>query len=217
MAQYHGTCSTAAGTAAKVVTCSEFTRNTGSRIAVKFSAANTAASPSLNVNGTGAAAIWQDGAAAASGCWKANETCLFEFDGTYWNLLKGKGGVSAWTDISGACPVSKGGTGATSAAAALAALGGAKMALYNATVGTGWSTNSSGGYKITVSVSGITANDVPVVGVKMSDDVSAATNQGKAFACINRITTAANSITCYAFTTKPTTSISIQLLVVRNA
>ena len=56
---FYGTCSTAAGTAAKVVTCSEFTSadlENGTLLLVKFAEANTASqsSLSLNVNGTGA-------------------------------------------------------------------------------------------------------------------------------------------------------------------
>lgn len=304
-AQYHGTSSTAAATAAKVVTCEEFVRNTGSRIAVKFTAANTASNPTLNVNGTGAASIYMEGAAATSGCWAANEVCLFEYDGTYWNLIKtskttslselsgtlpvnqggtgatdaatartnlgvtpanigaatsdhshsltslsgtlsvAKGGTGATdaatarsnlgitpgnigaatanhshalTSMTGTLSIAKGGTGATTAAAALAALGGATMNLYTASIPTsGWSGNSTNGYTRTITVSGIKATDVPVVGVQLSSDAAAAKNQGAAFACINRITTAANSITCYAYSSAPKTAITIQLLVVRSA
>lgn len=123
----------------------------------------------------------------------------------------------ALSDCSGTLPISKGGTGKTSAAAALSALGGATMTLLNASIDTSWATNSSGGFYKTVSVSGVLASDVPVVGIVMSSDVSAATLQGKAFANVNRITTAANSITLYAFSTAPTTAFTIQLLIVRKA
>lgn len=119
------------------------------------------------------------------------------------------------SDITGVLPISKGGTGATSAAAACAALGCASRSYYKCSVNTTWSTNSSGGFYKTISISGILATDVPVVGVVLSSDVSAATLQGQAFACVNRITTAANSITLYAFKTKPTTTFSLQLLVIR--
>lgn len=214
MAQYHGTCSTSAATTAKVVTCSGFTLATGAKIAVKFTYANTASSPTLNVNSTGAISIRQIGAAAASGAWAASEVCLFEYDGTYWNLIKASVTLS---NITGTLAISKGGTGSTTASAALSALGGATMSLYTCTCNTSWTTNSSGGYYKTITVSGILSTDVPVVGVQMSTDVTAATNQGKAFACINRITTASNSITCYAFSSAPTTSITLQLLVVRSA
>ena len=51
----YGTCSTAAGTAPKVVACEAFDKLiVGATIRVKFDAANTAANPTLNVNSTGA-------------------------------------------------------------------------------------------------------------------------------------------------------------------
>ena len=59
----YGTCSTAAGTAAKVVILADFVLFKGAQISVFFSYANTVASPTLNVNGTGAKAIWARGAA----------------------------------------------------------------------------------------------------------------------------------------------------------
>lgn len=116
----------------------------------------------------------------------------------------------------GIVPISKGGTGATTATAALIALGGASAALYNANINTTWSGNASDGYTKTVSITGIRNTDVPVVGVVLSSDKSAAVLQGRAFACINRITTAANSITLYAYNTQPSTAIDLQLLVVRG-
>ena len=50
----YGTCSTAAGTAAKTVACTGFALVTGAEITVKFTVTNTAANPTLNVNNTGA-------------------------------------------------------------------------------------------------------------------------------------------------------------------
>lgn len=61
----YGTCSTAAGTAAKVVTVSGNTNwdlTAGSIICITFSAINTASNPTLNVNGTGAKSISYNGA-----------------------------------------------------------------------------------------------------------------------------------------------------------
>ena len=53
----YGTCSTAAATAAKVVSCTGFSLVTGAKIDVKFTVTNTAANPTLNVNNTGAKTI----------------------------------------------------------------------------------------------------------------------------------------------------------------
>lgn len=116
----------------------------------------------------------------------------------------------------GVVPITKGGTGATTAASALTALGAASVQLYQTSIDTTWSGDSANGYTKTVTISGIKATDVPVVGVVLSSDKSAALLQGKAFACINRITTASNSITLYAYNTRPSVAISIQMLVIRG-
>ena len=50
----YGTCTTAAATVAKTVSAANFRLFKGATISVKFSYANTAASPTMNVNGTGA-------------------------------------------------------------------------------------------------------------------------------------------------------------------
>lgn len=55
---HYGICSTAAGTAAKVVTISNFKLVNGAEAWVYFSASNTAADPTLNINGTGAKSIY---------------------------------------------------------------------------------------------------------------------------------------------------------------
>lgn len=84
---YYGECSTAAATAAKVVTCAAFTLAAGSRVIVKFTVTNTAASPTLNVNSTGAKAIQYRGAAITAGYLAANRTYEFVYDGTSWQLV----------------------------------------------------------------------------------------------------------------------------------
>lgn len=53
----YGECGTAAGTAAKTVTIDNFSLETGAAILVKFTNKNSASSPTLNVNSTGAKAI----------------------------------------------------------------------------------------------------------------------------------------------------------------
>ena len=85
----YGTCSTAAGTAAKTVALSGFALATGATVWVKFSAANTHASPTLNVNGTGAKSIRYLNAALPDGMLQANGIYQFIYDGTYWQLVSG--------------------------------------------------------------------------------------------------------------------------------
>lgn len=85
---YYGTCATAAATVAKVVTCSGFVLENGATIAVKFTYYNTGASPTLNVNSTGAIAIKQYGSTAASTyMWRSGEVVLFVYNGSYWELI----------------------------------------------------------------------------------------------------------------------------------
>lgn len=84
---HYAVCSTAAATAAKVVSCTGFTRATGAKIAVKFSATNTAANPTLNVNNTGASAIYYRGSAISAGHLAANRTYEFIFNGTQYELV----------------------------------------------------------------------------------------------------------------------------------
>ena len=83
----YGTCSTAAATAAKVVACTGFSLTTGARISVRFTVTNTAASPTLNVNSTGAKAIRYRNAAITAGYLAANSTYDFVYDGTYYQLV----------------------------------------------------------------------------------------------------------------------------------
>lgn len=85
---YYGTCATAAATVAKVVTCSGFVLETGASIAVKFTYYNTGASPTLNVNGTGAKSIMMFGTTVPSTyMWRSGEAVLFVYDGTYWQMV----------------------------------------------------------------------------------------------------------------------------------
>lgn len=88
----YATSSTGASTQAKVATLtpnSNFSLETGVRVAVKFSAENTASSPTLNVNGSGAKTIQFRGAALTSSLyrWAANSVVEFMYDGTYWQML----------------------------------------------------------------------------------------------------------------------------------
>ena len=86
---YYGVCSTAAATAAKTVTVDNFSLVTGAMVIVKFSEANSASSPTLNVNGTGAKPIYRYGTTAAStGAsstgWRDGAVQTFVYDGTGW-------------------------------------------------------------------------------------------------------------------------------------
>lgn len=87
----YGTSSTAAGTAAKVVACAEATElYAGLSILIKFTTANTAAAPTLNVNSLGAKNIYFGGANASSSnmvLWAANSEIQFVYNGSVWCLV----------------------------------------------------------------------------------------------------------------------------------
>ncbi|WP_077073653.1 phage tail protein [Mailhella massiliensis] len=84
---HYGTCSTAAGTAAKTVALTGFKLVTGAVVFVRFSATNTAANPTLNVNNTGAKAIQYRNAAISAGYLAANRTYAFVYDGSSYELV----------------------------------------------------------------------------------------------------------------------------------
>ena len=81
-----GTSSTAAGTKAKAVTINGFSLSTNAFVLVKFSNANTASAPTLNVSNTGAKAIYFNGAAVPTGYLEANKFYHFVYDGSHWVL-----------------------------------------------------------------------------------------------------------------------------------
>ena len=85
-------CSIAAATAAKTatVTAGTPTLEKGLHVFVKFSNKNTASNPTLNINSTGAKAIWYDGAAISTDpavVRLLDGVCELEYDGTQWHLL----------------------------------------------------------------------------------------------------------------------------------
>jgi len=86
-----GTCSTAADTAAKTVsiTSGTFNLEAGARVSVKFTNANTAGTPTLNVNSKGAKNIFSKGSQITTGSDKSllAGTVDFIYDGTQWHLI----------------------------------------------------------------------------------------------------------------------------------
>lgn len=81
----YGTCSTAAGTAAKVATVSGFSLYAGATVSIKFTYANTASAPTLNVSGTGAKQILTNGSNSAY--WAGgNSSVMFCYDGSAWQV-----------------------------------------------------------------------------------------------------------------------------------
>lgn len=124
----YGTCSTAAGTAAKVVTCANFVLYTGQRIKVKFSTANTLKGAlTLNVNSTGAKTIQVNLADTSTSnplYWRANAELVFVYNGTQWVLE---------TDLFGPFKTGEVATAAATAAKAVSASTPANFAIVNGT------------------------------------------------------------------------------------
>lgn len=86
-ATFYATSSSSSSTSAKTATVQEpegFELKEGVVVSVNFTNANTASSPTLNVNSTGAKSIRTLGTSSAY--WAAGQTVLFVYDGTYWQV-----------------------------------------------------------------------------------------------------------------------------------
>lgn len=83
----YATCSTAAGTAEKTVSCTGFVLKAGAMIAVRFANTNTATSPTLNVNNTGAKAIRYRDVIISADVLAAGRTYLFIYNGASYELV----------------------------------------------------------------------------------------------------------------------------------
>ena len=87
---YYGECSTESATAAKVITVDDtFTLQKGATVIIKFTNNNSASSPTLNVNSTGAKPMTRYGTNALGtldyvGGWYAGAIQMFTYDGTSW-------------------------------------------------------------------------------------------------------------------------------------
>lgn len=91
-----------------------------------------------------------------------------------------------------------------------------KKVTYTGTLSTSsWSGSDSAGYTLTLTISGILATDTPVIGPVMTGTLSTDKAMLEAWSNVTRIKTAANKITCYAFSAKPSVNIPIQLMCMR--
>lgn len=115
-ATLYGTCDTAAATAAKVATLSNFDYlMTGVTVHIKFANSNTAENPTLKVGSTDAKSIKRYGTTApgtnSKTSWNAGSIVAFTYDGTYWIMdgwlnddsnttYESKSAASGGTDVS---------------------------------------------------------------------------------------------------------------------
>lgn len=97
-------CSTAANTAAKVVSATGYVLRAGGSIKIKMTYANTAANATLNINSTGAKPLFYNNERASSiNSWEEGETIVVYYDGTtnfYATNVLGGGIGSGVYDIS---------------------------------------------------------------------------------------------------------------------
>lgn len=98
---WYGKCSSTPTTAHKVVTVqSGFRLKEGVSITVLFDYANTAGSPTLNVNGTGQIDIfYADGRRADNKAWARDEVVEFIYAEGVWNILKNIAAESRWGSV----------------------------------------------------------------------------------------------------------------------
>jgi len=95
-AHKYGNCSTAASTTAKTVSTllGDMVLDHGAIIYVKMQYDNTATSPTLNVDSTGAKAIKGFSSTKPDIWWSAGDVVEFVYDGTYWVMQPTQGQVS---------------------------------------------------------------------------------------------------------------------------
>lgn len=87
----YGICVTNAATAAKTVTITDYKLVPGSRVAIKMTGGNTAASPTLNINNTGAKPIYLNGAAPATTWIRSGMVLELVYNGSQYEIVNGVG------------------------------------------------------------------------------------------------------------------------------
>lgn len=204
---HFGTCSTAAATAAKTVSLTSFSLVSGAMVFVKFTVSNTANSPTLNVNSTGAKSIMYRGSAISAAFLRANGVYAFIYDGTNWNFV-GDLNVDTNTTYSAATSSDLGlvkigsnitnssGTISLTKANVTAALGYTPPETAGSSyTHPSYTAKSSGLYKITVdntghvnSTTAVTKTDITALGIPSSDTVYTHPSSGVAAGTYQTVT-----------------------------
>ena len=191
----YATSSTAAGTQAKVAACSNFALYTGATITVGFTNANTHATPTLNVNSTGAKTIKNyTGAAltAAEYKWAAGAALTFVYDGSYWRMQdSGATESKAAAAASASTASTKASEAATSASTASTK---ASEAATSASTASTKASEASTSASTASSKATAAANSASTASTKASEaSTSASTASSKATAAANSATAAENA------------------------
>lgn len=82
----YGTCATAAATAAKTATLTDYVLTKGGIVAIKFTN-DVPANATLSINEETATAMYYNGVAITANIIYAGDTAVFMYDGTYYHLL----------------------------------------------------------------------------------------------------------------------------------
>lgn len=82
-----GSCSTAAATAAKTATISNFLLIKNCYVTIRFTTAVKVANATMNISGTGAKPLFLDGAALQPGVVRPGMTAILQYDGTNYNIV----------------------------------------------------------------------------------------------------------------------------------
>jgi len=90
----YGVCTTDGATVNKTVDITNFALSLGTKVTVKFSNANTATNPTLNVSSTGAKAIYNGSSAIDPAMLEAGKIYDFVYDGTNYVLISGSGTIT---------------------------------------------------------------------------------------------------------------------------
>ena len=97
---FYGSCTTSSATAGKVVTVGkEFVLKEGATVKVKFSFTNTASTPTLNVNSTGAKYIYAYGTTVPNTWWRPADIVEFVYNGSSWIMQPSQGQVASKNDL----------------------------------------------------------------------------------------------------------------------
>lgn len=96
----YGTCATAAATAAKVVTLSNYALVTGGYVTVKFTYA-VPASATMNINSKGGKPIYYKGSAISANIIRAGDTATFVYNGSQYVLLSIDTNIDLLTSLRG--------------------------------------------------------------------------------------------------------------------
>lgn len=198
----YATSSTDAGTQAKVASCSNFALYTGATITVGFTKANTHATPTLNVNSTGAKTIRNyTGASltAAEYKWVAGAALTFVYDGTYWRMQdsgatesKAAAAASASTASSKASEAATSASNASSSASTASTK--ASEAATSASTASTKASEASTSASTASSKATAAANSATTASTKASEaSTSASTASSKATAAANSATAAENA------------------------